>query len=148
MDITLKVAALIRNKEGKILLIKEQYVEDQGYKWNLVKGTYDNPAETIQESIIREIQEEVGLYNIGNVSLCNVYHYGKQENPKILFVFTVEYFGGETITTEHNNNDESISEIRWFSREELSNVKKEDYIADYVYVSINNIDDGINIERL
>lgn len=148
MDITIKVAALIKNNKGETLLIKEQYTEDQGYKWNLVKGTYDDPAETIEECIVREIREEVGLQNISNVSLNNVFHYGKLEDPKILFVFSVEHLGEEIVTTEHNNDDEVISEIKWFSPEELQNIKKEDCIADYVYFSINNTDRKDKIERL
>lgn len=148
MDITIKVAALIKNKENQTLLIKEQYTEEQGYKWNLVKGTYDNANETIQECVIREIREEVGLKNIGNVSLSKVYHYGKHENPKILFVFTVEYVGDETITKEFNNSDENISEARWFSPNELHHVKKEDCIADYVYFSISTDQTPIVIRRI
>ena len=148
MDITLKVAALIKNKEGQTLLIKEKYTEDQGYKWNLVKGTYDNATETIQECVIREIKEEVGLQNIGTVTLSNVYHYSKPENPKILFVFTVEYLGDETVTTEHNNDDENISETKWLSPEELQQLTKEDCIADYVFSSINNAGEETKVERL
>lgn len=148
MDITLKVAALIKNKEGQTLLIKEKYTEDQGYKWNLVKGTYDNATETIQECVIREIKEEVGLQNIGTVTLSNIYHYGKSENPKILFVFTVEYLGDETVTTEYNNDDENISETKWLSLEELQQLTKEDCIADYVFSSINSAGEETKVERL
>ncbi len=148
MEITLKVAALIKNKEHHTLLIKEQYTEDQGYKWNLVKGTYDNSNETIEECVIREIREEVGLTTIANVVLSKVYHYGKPENPKILFVFTAEYTGAEEATTDNKNDDEIISETKWFSSEELMQITKEECIAEYVYNSINSSKEDVTIERL
>ncbi len=147
MNILLKVAALIKNKEGQILLIKEKYTEVQGYKWNLVKGTYDISSETLQECVIREIYEEVGLKDINKVTLSWIYHYGKPENPKILFIFDVKYSGNEHVTTQYNKEDENVCEVKWFTQEELQLLKQEDCMAEYVYTSINNSGEDFIVMR-
>lgn len=141
MNVTLKVAALITNAEQKILLIKEQYDAKQGFKWNLVKGTYDNSLETLEGCIKREIKEEVGL-EVSVVELRHVYHYGNAENPKVLFIFHAQYNGSEIGSTLNNQSDEYISEVKWFSKEELNRIAREDCIASYVYQAILQPDAG------
>lgn len=149
MNITLKVAAIIKNKIQQTLLIKEQYTEEKGYKWNLVKGTFDNPAETIEECVRREIQEEVGLTNFESIILKKVYHYGTTEQPKMLFVFAAKYLGGELSTTNNIKSDENIDEIKWFSKEELKEIKHEDCIDSYVYTSLQDIEnERVDIKQI
>ena len=138
MNITIKVAAIIVNDRQQKLLIKEQYIKQDGFKWNLVKGTYDNVNETLEECVKREINEEVGLSDLGVISLKKVYYYGTSENPKILFVFSVRKVGDQIPTTQNNNQDENISEVKWFSEEEISKLTKQDCMAFYVYDSIKN----------
>jgi len=150
MNTTLKVAAVIINSKQQILLIKEQYTKENGFKWNIVKGTLDNPNETIKECIKREIQEETGLVSFSNIALKRIYHYGTSKQPKIIFVFNVQYMDDNKIPTINNKNkNENISEVKWFSREEINKLKKEDYMASYVYDSIKNeIKEGVIISRI
>ena len=86
MNITLKVAAVITNGKGEVLLIRERYKEGEAFKWNLVKGTYDDPSETVEGCMRREMREEVCL-DIADIALAKIYHYGGAANPKILFLF-------------------------------------------------------------
>lgn len=149
MNITLKVAAVIVNNNEQTLLIKEQYAKEDGFKWNLVKGTFDNPNETIEECIKREIQEEVGLSNLGTITLKKILHYGTLEQPKILFIFSTRYTGKQTPTTNNNKQDENIAEIKWFTREEINKLTKEDCMSLYVYDLIkDNLEQGIVVDKM
>lgn len=146
MKITLKVAAVILNTKNEILLIKERYEKNQDPKWNLVKGTYDNVNETIIDCIKREIKEEVGLV-ANNVKLKNIFHYGDAENPRVLFVFHITDFVGEASVqsiTEQEKRDENIISVNWFNEEELFKLSKEDYMAKYVWLSIQDIKNDSN----
>ncbi|MFH0857319.1 MAG: NUDIX hydrolase [Candidatus Magasanikbacteria bacterium] len=136
MNITLKVAGVIKNTKNEVLLIKEKYREEDGYKWNLVKGTFDNTEETLEDCIKRELHEEIGLENIENISLKRIFHYGTKNEPKILFVFYGYYSGDEVPSLANNMQDENIVEIKWFPREEKEQLSLEDCMSPAVYDSI------------
>lgn len=148
MEITLKVAAIIRNNKQQTLLIKEKYSEQEGYKWNLVKGTFDHANETIEDCIKREINEEVGLTTFESVALNKVFHYGNEDKPKILFVFNVFCISNEMTTTKNNKSDENISEIKWFTNSELLNLSEKDCMAAYVYKTIRNSSEKVLIDKI
>ena len=57
MKTTIKVGVLITNQKGDVLLIKEKYLADSSYKWNIIKGTCDDISETPENCIIREIKD-------------------------------------------------------------------------------------------
>ncbi len=76
MKTTIKVAVIAMNTESQLLLIREKYTESDGFRWNLIKGTYDNPNETLAECARREIQEEAGLnIDVTAFQLKEVYSY-------------------------------------------------------------------------
>lgn len=60
------VKALIRNKEGKILLLQNNTEKDHSRNpahWDLPGGRMQKGA-TIEETLIREIEEEIGVKSI------------------------------------------------------------------------------------
>lgn len=62
MDLQVGVKALIKNKDGKFLLIRSsplKYPEKDQY-WDIVGGRI-NAGETLFDNLKREIKEEVGL---------------------------------------------------------------------------------------
>src|SRR3989338_1690518 len=62
MELQVGVKALLKNKEGKYLLVRrssEKYPE-VGAKWDIVGGRI-NPGQTLLENLAREIKEEVNL---------------------------------------------------------------------------------------
>ena len=148
MNVVLKVAAVIVNKNGEKLLIKEKYTKEAGYKWNLVKGTYDNPNETLEDCVKREVEEEVGLRGVSMVGLKRIYHYGSAKEPKILFVFELEYLGDLVASLKNNQHDEDIVEIRWLKKPEIEAISKEDYMGAYVYGALKTDQKDLLIAKI
>lgn len=146
MQVTMKVAAIIFNKQNEILLIKECYEKDEELKWNLIKGTYDNPDETIVDCVKREIKEEAGLV-VENVALRKIYHYGDASNPRVLFVFFVNDFKGSISVAsaeDQNQREENIVSARWFKKDDLKNISADEFMAPYVCHVLNNLDADLN----
>lgn len=54
------VAAIIKNKEGKILIAQRNLKKSQGGLWEFPGGKIE-PNETQEEAIIREIKEELNM---------------------------------------------------------------------------------------
>jgi 8-oxo-dGTP diphosphatase len=56
-DATLASLAVIRDSEGRFLLVRHTYA---GKRWALVGGMLE-PGESPQEALVREVREEIGL---------------------------------------------------------------------------------------
>ncbi|MCX6778705.1 MAG: NUDIX hydrolase [Candidatus Magasanikbacteria bacterium] len=136
MSVTLKVAAVIVNSKNEILLLKEQYEKEKGLKWNIIKGTFDNPKETLEDCVKREVKEEVGL-EVGEVFLKKIFQYGEEDKTRMLFVFYTKYLGKDVPRVEHVIVDELITEARWFSYEEIEKFSADDFMAPYVLKSLS-----------
>src|SRR5690349_18369382 len=65
----LGVKALIRNREGKVLLLERERASKETY-WDMPGGRLKK-GETLVEALVREIEEEVGLKHMtGATLLC------------------------------------------------------------------------------
>ncbi len=137
MNITIKVAAIITNSKKEILLLQEQYHESEGLKWNIVKGTFDNGNETLIQCVEREIAEEANI-SVENIKLYRIFQYGDKNNVKILFVFTANVVKKyeNNLSIKNQKSDEKITQAQWFSKEQLLNFAKDDFIALYTQESI------------
>ena len=90
-------------KDDKILLVR--HVQRNQNRWTILAG-YAEAGESIEETVAREVKEEVGI-NVKNI----VYH-GSQSWPhpaQLMFGFTAEYDSGE-ITLQK----EEIAKAEWF----------------------------------
>lgn len=139
MKTTIKVAALISNSKDEILLIQEKYYEKDGLKWNLVKGTFDNINETLIQCVEREIREEANI-GVENTKLDQIFQYGDDNHLKILFVFSADVLKNDEkkLSFKNQKNDENIVQVKWFTKEQVANFSKDDFIAPYVYESLIN----------
>lgn len=118
MELQVGVKALLRNPEGKYLLIRrssEKYPE-VGAKWDIVGGRID-PGTTLFENLKREIREEVNLE--------------LEEEPKLIaaqdilevadrHVVRLTYIG--SIEGEPRITDSDHSEWKWFTLQEIKNL--------------------------
>ena len=105
---TLVVAALIQDKDGRILCAKRNQDKSQGGKWEFPGGKPEE-GETLEGALMREIREELAI-NIKVLRLFDQSITGDIE----LAVFSCELVADKPSTsTDH-------SELRWLKEEELS----------------------------
>lgn len=73
------VAVVVREKK---VLVQHRYRPDRGMVYEFICGKVD-PGESFEETAVRELEEEVGLYHYEPVKL---YTYTNEENISIGFV--------------------------------------------------------------
>ena len=81
--------------------------------WSVLAG-FVEPGETVEECVVREVQEEVGIL------VKNVRYFGSQPWPfpdSLMLGFTAEYADGE-ITIDQAE----ITDARWFAADELPDI--------------------------
>ena len=107
----------IIEKDGKILLVQEAKEKCRG-KWNIPAGHLEN-SESIIEGAIREIKEEcgcdvelTGILKIGNIVL--------KDNNVVLIAFATKLISNNIIY-----NKDEILDVKWFSYDEIINMKNE-----------------------
>ena len=106
--------AIIRNPEGKILVLKTTYKE----YWEIPGGVVEE-NESPKQTVEREVLEEIGLEI--NVSLCLAIHYRSAQgiqDENIMFVFDGGIIND---TSELKPDGKEISEARFVSFEEAHN---------------------------
>lgn len=124
------VAGGVLEKDGKILLVKENQKICKG-KWNLPAGGLDE-NESLMECAKREIYEETG---------CKVEVTGILEiiNEILEGVNVVCFFFDTKIISENINADgEEISSVKWFSYEEIFNMRSKLRADGYFLNTIKN----------
>lgn len=141
MDITIKVGIIIKNEKEEILLLKEKLDKHDLPLWNIVKGSYgDTGEEDIFQAAIRECLEETST----KVSLkagLGTYISKEKEKIRVQFNFLATIVGGEAKIanfSEQEKRGEAILELKWFSKDEISKLKKEDFISNRIYKVVEN----------
>lgn len=115
MQFLIHVSAVIMDKRGRILLVKENKLATRD-KWNF-PGGHLNPGEELVAGAIREAKEETNL-NIKVKSLIGIYT-GQRENHYINFVFKATIRSGK-MSIDHLE----IQELKWYTLTELSKIPK------------------------
>lgn len=107
-------AVIVENKIGEILLVKRKYNPKKGF-WD-VPGGFITTKETVEESIQREMREELGT-EVANLryfaSFDDRYMYNNIHYFTLGIVFT-----GTIIEQELKANDD-VEEIRYFKKDEI-----------------------------
>lgn len=141
----IKIGVIITNKENKILLIKEKLEDKPIPLWNIIKGTYgDNGEETIFEAAIRECQEEAGV-KVNLTNLLGCYIAQRPGKTRIQFNFLAEIIEGEPSLAnkkEQKSRDEDISELRWFSKEDITKMNPDEFISKRTYTAVRDWIEG------
>ena len=105
-------------KDGKLLMAKHNHAP--GKRYGLIAG-FVEAGETLEEAVLRETVEEVGLH------VKNIKYFGSQPWPypnSLMIAFTAEYDSGEIMV-----DGKEISHARWFSPHELPNIPSSISIA-------------------
>ncbi|WP_102344783.1 NUDIX hydrolase [Bacillus sp. Marseille-P3661] len=107
---------IIKNDNNEILL---QYRKDT-HNWGL-PGGYMEPGETYEETIIRELKEEMGI-KVGTLSLLKIFSgrefFHKYPNGDQVYSVMAIYVANEIIG-ELKADQNEISEIKFFSLDAL-----------------------------
>ena len=104
-------------KDGKLLMAKHSY----GYnRYSLIAG-FVEAGETLQEAVIRETEEEVGL------KVKNIKYFGSQPWPfphSLMIGFTADYESGMIQV-----DGKEITDAKWFSPDEIPRIPSKMSIA-------------------
>lgn len=117
-DKAIVIAVAIIEKNGKLLMVQEAEEEIRGL-WNVPAGHIDS-GETPTDAVVREAKEETG-FDVEPVSLAQIQCYKhKNGRTSLRFNFYCKIIGGEI-----KNADSEIQDVKWLSKEELEELKKE-----------------------
>ena len=120
------VAGGLIEKNGKYLLVKENQKICKG-KWNIPAGGVDN-NENVIEAAKREIFEETGC-RVKIKGILEIVNKNLESVDLLLFIFDAE------LVEENIQSDgEEISDVSWFSYEEILGMKK-DLRADGYFIT-------------
>ncbi len=123
MELQVGVKVLLKNDEGKYLLIRrnpKKYPE-VGPKWDIVGGRI-NPGSPLLENLAREVREETGLELAGTPKIIGAQDIFTPKFPD-RHVVRISYVGvakGEPVI------DEESLEWKWFLKEEIQALTHEE----------------------
>jgi len=138
----IKIGILVENKE-KLLLIKELNSSNGKYYWNIIKGTFEPDKDNnFLESAIRECKEEAGI-EVKVTDLLNIMYLAEKARDKYIIQFNLVAFikkGVPKLTKkdEQQKRNEDIIELKFFSRNGLKKIKKNDFMNERTYLAVND----------
>jgi len=135
----IKVGILIE-QEDRLLLIKE--TNDRGEpKWNIVKGTFDEASDRdIFETAQRECHEEINA-SVELTGLLNVSIIAKDSGNVVQFNFLAHMISGEPKVSSsefQKSLNENITAIKFFTKEELKELKPEEFMNSRAAVAVQD----------
>jgi len=109
-DLMIEVSAAIIEKDGKVLIAQRQGNKSQGLKWEFPGGKIE-PEETAEESLKREIKEELDIdIDVKEMFGESIYKY--PTGTIKLIAFYSEWKSGDLKLFEHNA-------VKWVTVDEL-----------------------------
>lgn len=90
---------------------------DQSYSWSLAKGTPE-PGETLEQTALREVQEETGLEVKIDSPLGAIEYWFSRREPNIRYHKTVHYYLMAPIGGGTDLHDPEFDVVQWFPSEE------------------------------
>lgn len=118
-------------KDGKFLLVQEAQEKCRG-KWNILAGHLD-PNENIFDGAKREVFEETGC----KVELKSVLQIANKVLENDIWISVV--FSTDLLEENITYDNSEILDAKWFSYEELLNMKDELRSYDWIINSISNL---------
>lgn len=121
MELQVGVKVLLKNKEGKYLLIRrsEEKYPEVGPKWDIVGGRID-PGSTLLENLKREVNEEVSLELQGKPKLIAAQDILRVPGRHVVrLTYTADTEGEPQLDDDH-------SEFGWFTFEEIKKLTEEE----------------------
>lgn len=125
MEKSVVTGILVKNSEGKVLLVKKPNGVGPYAGTYLTPGGGVKTGEPIDEAVQRELFEETGVKvnNIKRVFFDDdvTENWQGTETHFIMLLYTANFVSGDLKSTE--GDDDHMEVIQWFSVDELSNIK-------------------------
>lgn len=121
MDLQVGVKILLKNQEGKYLLVRrsvEKYPE-VGAKWDIVGGRI-NLGSTLVDNLKREVMEETGLEINGEPKLIEAQDILRVEGRHVVRLTYIGEADGEVVISDEHD------QYGWFSIEEMEKLEPMD----------------------
>ena len=121
MELQVGVKILLKNKDGKYLLLRrspEKYPE-ASKQWDIVGGRIDT-GNTLIENLRREVMEETGLEILGEPELVRAQDIIPNSERHIVRLTYVGRADGTPVLSEEH------TEYNWFTLEELRKIENLD----------------------
>ena len=124
------VAGGIIEKDGKYLLVQETQEHCRG-QWNIPAGGVDD-GENVIDAAKREVFEETGC-KVEITGILEIINKNLEDIDVIIFIF-------DTKLIEENIQIDGveISDVKWFSYEEILNMKNDLRAGGYFISALNN----------
>ncbi|MEI6533210.1 MAG: NUDIX domain-containing protein [Candidatus Roizmanbacteria bacterium] len=107
-------AVILKNSDGNILLVKRKFDPFKG-SWDL-PGGFIEPNESMEDSIHREIMEELGI-KVDNI------HYLKSYSDRYFYksinYFTIGFVCTGTIKSSNIEANDDVEEIQFFNENDI-----------------------------
>ena len=138
MDTQIKVCTIVEN-DNKVLLIKEWSDNKNGHYWNIIKGTFNS---TLDKNLIDTAKREAVEEACADISITNylgiIIKYGFSIRIYVSLVGVLKK-GKPHIPPkkEQQQRKEDIIEMKWFTQDELKDLKEEEFINDVAFDVIN-----------
>lgn len=119
MKVNLGCGTVVRNSEGKYLLVKENKAGVRG-EWNIPSGGYEGrEKETLKEAAVRETREETGL-EVELEGFIGFYTRAPEVNQgeNALMVFEASMNSSQL----DRKREGEISDAKFFSKEEIKDL--------------------------
>lgn len=114
MGIVVGAGAVLLNEKGQVLMLLRNK-EPERNKWSIPGGKVDL-FETVEQAIVREVEEETGLIIEIEQPLCmDELIVPEQETHVLSLIYSAHQIGGEL----ENREPQKHAELKWFSLENL-----------------------------
>ena len=127
MELQVGVKVLLKNPDGKYLIIKRSPIEyPESQKWDIPGGRI-NPGSSLSENLAREVFEETGLTIIGEpkVIAAQDIFVPKQDRHVVRITYTGTAEGEPTLSIEHTDfRWVTLAELKLMTTEELDRYVK------------------------
>jgi 8-oxo-dGTP pyrophosphatase MutT (NUDIX family) len=107
--VTLGVRAIIRDSEGRVLLVRHTYVPG----WYLPGGAVD-ARESVGEALVREVMEEANVRIIGAPRLIGIFFNRRGRSDHVVLFEILEFE-----QTSPKKPDHEIAEAQFFALDDL-----------------------------
>ncbi len=121
-------------KDNKYLLVQEAQEKCRG-KWNIPAGHLD-PNETIFDGAKREIFEESG-FNVDITGIASISNRVLPDDEFLGIIFSTEIIDGEI-----SINPNEILDIKWFTYDEILNMKDQLRSDDLLIEAVSNVENN------